>query len=298
MISTCIFGSTARGRRDNLSDKDLLVVATSKPELDETARRYCSTDWSISKFTHNQIRDMADRGSMFLQHIKQEGIIVRDDKGFLVSLMNGFHPRQEYESETRESFALLNDISGLSSTYWPTLCAADIAYGAIRNVAILRLASLGKYLFDFTDLIAHFSLKADLSSEESDALLDLRALKHGYRNRVATLSPHRVLAEALVVANKLFGKSRYTSTIGSDLMSGYRGLRLLELCLVKGADPRDLDSLSQHDPLAEAWAIIRDPRYPKPKLANEAWLQKMRHIADARFVSGCNQLNMSTAIAC
>jgi hypothetical protein len=146
MTSICIFGSTARGRADYLSDRDVLLAAPSEAEINDAARYWRLAGWSIAKFTHQQMLDMAARGSLFLQHLKQEGLIVRDQDGFLVCVINHFRPRHNYENETCESFALLSDIASFRSTYWPTLCAADIAYGAIRNIGDSS-PSVTRYIF-------------------------------------------------------------------------------------------------------------------------------------------------------
>jgi hypothetical protein len=137
---------------------------------------------------------------------------------------------------------------------------------------ILRLASRGIYLFDYADLINYFVHESYVSTETLKALLGLRVLKHGYRNRLTIFSPQQVLSDALAGAEELLGQSHCAPPKHSEAFSGYRGLRMLELDLVTKADPRDLDLLPLHDPLAAAWALIREPRgYPKPGLADEAW---------------------------
>jgi hypothetical protein len=193
MASICIFGSTARNRFDSLSDRDILVVAPSEVELTETSSDWVSAGWSVAGFTNEQIVGIAARGSMFLQHIKQEGQIVRDDERFLATVVDTFRPKENYEDELFDSRALLHDISRPPLAYWPTLCSADIAFGAIRNIAILSLASRRRYTFDYSDLIDHFAKEQQVSPARLDALRQLRTLKHGYRNRVTTLSPWRVL---------------------------------------------------------------------------------------------------------
>jgi hypothetical protein len=283
MASICIFGSTARNRYDSLSDRDILVVASSEAELTENSNDWSSAGWSVAGFTNEQIVRMAERGSVFLQHIKQEGQIVRDDDRFLATVVDTFRPKENYEDELSESLALLNEISRPPLTYWPTLCSADIAFGAIRNIAILSLASRRHYTFDYNDLIDHFANEQPVSPARLDALRQLRTLKHGYRNRVTTLTPWRVLNDALLGAEDLFG--HFTSAMVGDGSSAYRRLRMLELDLVLKAGPPYWDQLPPDDPLANAWAYIRDPRgYPKDKLVDAAWTVGVRRLAEDRFL--------------
>lgn len=284
MTSTCIFGSFARRRTDALSDKDILIAGPSEAHIVDAAQPYSTSGWSISKFTHQQLRDMASNGSLFLQHLKQEGAIIRDDDGFLGSIVANFRLRLEYGREARESFALLREITGRQATYWSSLCAADIAYGAIRNIAILQLAATKTYLFDYSELIDHFAFEAKLSSTTRDALLALRTLKHAYRKRLTTLAPEPILINALAGADQIFGLSRHETEIGC-MTSGYGGLRKLELYLVSRADPRELDLLLGDDPLVGAWELIRNPRgYRPPRgLADAAWLEEQYWWVRNRF---------------
>jgi hypothetical protein len=268
MPSACIFGSTARNRFDHLSDKDVLVVACSEREATEASRDWFGSGWSVTKCTHQQMQNMAHRGSLFLQHLKQEGIIVKDDDGFLSSIIHRFRPKHEYESELRDSFSLLSNLSRKPLTYWPMLCSADMAYVAIRNIAISRLAERGIYTFDYADLIDHFTRKCRIALERSESLIQLRVLMHGYRNRRTGLSPWQALKDALAGAEELFGQRCGESSQAKGNQFGYWGLRSLELELVKMTDPRQLDILPTYDPLGRAWALIRDPRdYPSPHYA-------------------------------
>jgi hypothetical protein len=298
MRSTCIFGSTARNRSDSYSDRDILVVAPSKREVANAARRWSADGWSVAKFTRDQITRMTDRGSLFLQHLKQEAIIVEDDDGFLASLIDRYQPKRQYEDELCDSLGLLRDVSHQRLDYWSILCSADIAYVAIRNIAIARLAASGAYTFDYIELMKRFGSECCLSAAKLDALRQLRILKHSYRGRDPTISsPLRTLTVALEGADELFGLSAPSQpTDPTEMISGYRGLRLLELELVGKVDPRHLDSLPSHDLLAVAWTFIRDPRgYPdKPKLRGHGWLRNIRALAERRYPKGLD----STRPAC
>ncbi|HEV7411224.1 MAG TPA: hypothetical protein VGO01_22300 [Bradyrhizobium sp.] len=262
----------------------MLIVAPSESDLAEVSRAWSSAGWSVARFTHQKMLKMADRGSLFLQHLKLEGLIVKDDDGFLASVLDQYRPKQEYENELHDSFGLLSDLSRLPSSYWPTLCSADIAYVAIRNIAILRFASRGIYTFDYSDLVEQLAHENSISAAKLHALRHLRILKHGYRNRLTKLCPWRVLEDALECAEDLFGQSCCAQPQNRFSVSGYRGLRMLERYLVMKADPRFLDRLPAHDPLATAWALIRDPRdYPKIIAIDDAWIQRIRLSAESRF---------------
>lgn len=285
MLSSCIFGSTARNSIDSYSDKDVLIVSSSEDELSEASRDWSSDGWSISMFTNQQIIDMANRGSLFIQHLKQESVILRDDQEFLSSVMRNFRPNDKYEDGLVDSLTLLKDIVSAPRGYWPTLCSADIAYVSIRNIAIARLASKGIYKFDYNDLIDHFAYEQPISAIQLNALKRLRLLKYSYRNRLMPTSSRNTLHIALKGADKLFQHSKPLQN--APTQGSYRDLRLLELQLVTKASPTVLDKLPQDDPLGVAWRIICDPRgYPdQPKISNPSWMQEISLLAHKRFTS-------------
>jgi hypothetical protein len=285
MPSTCIFGSTARSRLDSYSDRDILVVAPSKRELHSESFRLSSEGWSVAAFTQTKIAEMAERGSLFLQHLKQEAIIVEDEGGFLASLMAKYRPKRDYEEELRDSLKLLQDVSHPNQNYWSTLCSADIAYIAIRNIAISRLAAEEIYMFDYNDLLDYFGGRCSISVAKLDALRALRVLKHSYRGRLTPEFPRDNFRLALEGAEELFGFSFLPPQVDRTEASGYRALRLLELQLVQRVDPRYLDKMPADDPLAIAWALIRDPRgYPdKPELRGNGWMLQVRETVERRF---------------
>jgi hypothetical protein len=281
MRSTCIFGSTARKRADRYSDRDVLVVASDKHELAVAAFQWQSAGWSVSSFTHEEISGMASRGSLFVQHLKQEGVIVQDEAEFLGSLLQTYQPKRDYEPDLADSTALLFDISAIHTrAYWPTMCCADIAYGAIRNIAISRLASRGVYIFDYNKLLDYWAAECLISLSECAALRGLRILKHMYRARRADADIEPAYTTAVEAAMKLFGSVRGFPAPDE----GYRGLRLLELDLVTRFDPRHLDTLPTTHTLAGAWAFIRSPRgYPQPRPRSSQWLGTVRNRADHCF---------------
>ena len=276
MPSTCIFGSTARNTSDLYSDRDILVVAPTEHEIEAASRYWISAGWSVATFTNEQIAGMANRGSLFLQHLKQEGVIVQDDDFFLADLIGRYVPKDDYEDQLAESFGLLRDVTSHTFDYWPMMCSADIAYGSIRNIAIGRLAAKGIYLFDYADLIRQLARHHVLARHQIDALLELRLLKHSYRARHTLTVSSDVLEIALQAANAVF---RYPQTPARDEPSsarGYRGLRLLELNLVGRVDPRHLDKLPPAGALGKVWAFIRDPRGYRdtPPRIDSGWLRR------------------------
>ena len=71
-----LYGSHARGAADTHSDLDLLVVKNELTDIEEIEHFafHVQIGASLSVYTWNEIARMAAYGSLFLQHLKLEGI--------------------------------------------------------------------------------------------------------------------------------------------------------------------------------------------------------------------------------
>jgi len=67
-----LYGSTARGDRDDASDVDILVAGNGLPDLTAIAASMPG-QLSVSRYSWEELRQMASYGSLFLHHIRLEG---------------------------------------------------------------------------------------------------------------------------------------------------------------------------------------------------------------------------------
>jgi hypothetical protein len=234
--------------------------------------------WSVSTFRREDFGRIASNGSLFVQHLKGEGIIIRDDDGFLVNTFNSYVPRNSYWRDCKESIAtiFLLDISK-TKCYWELLCAADIAYVSTRNAAIMSLAEKRIFEFDFKTIVRRLASERNIGEELIDSILELRWFKHCYRNRVAGIDIGSKVEKALTGARALFGPLAGPFPRLGD----YNTLRFIELTLVRATDPRDLDSLPSGHPLQQIWSVIIAPRpYPRITAINAKWLNNSMAVAE------------------
>lgn len=99
--SVCIFGSAARGTSDSISDRDVLIVTRSSWRRRQLTRIWVGRGWSVAAYSPNRIQTMALRGSLFVQHLKREGIIILDNRGWLANLLSSAMPKRSYEADLR-----------------------------------------------------------------------------------------------------------------------------------------------------------------------------------------------------
>jgi predicted nucleotidyltransferase len=151
MASVCLFGSHARKTADALSDRDVLVLAANEDESSRIAAGILNK-CNVSLFTHDHFLRMIEVQALFIQHIKQEGQIVRDDEGFMRTALQEFCPKQDYRPECEDAFDHLISLPTPRGSYWFDLCLSDATYVFFRNAVILHFAGNQKFIFDFSRL--------------------------------------------------------------------------------------------------------------------------------------------------
>lgn len=173
------FGSTVRGDSDEHSDSDLLFLSDTVVRRD--SNRFAALGFSVSSFTWQQFEAMADEGSLFIQHLKQEGRIVQDPSGRLHRTLERFEPATEHAAKAAGNSRLIALTGGVSDGRAAIGWACDVLSVAFRNHAVLDAAAAGIYLFSYPALVDLVVSKHDLSEADAKLLLSLRILKREYR---------------------------------------------------------------------------------------------------------------------
>lgn len=77
-LAIWLYGSHARGDADFLSDMDIFVASDDELSIDELASYIPSLpkEIAVSKYNWSEIKEMAEYGSLFLQHLRLEGYAI------------------------------------------------------------------------------------------------------------------------------------------------------------------------------------------------------------------------------
>lgn len=267
MASICIYGSEARQTTDLVSDRDLLIVASGDEDIASLAEPWKSTGWNVSSFNYDAFQRLAARGSLFVQHIKQEATIVSDSDDRLSKILNAFHPKSSYMGERNDSIKHLQCLPSPSNMYWHDLCLLDASYVFLRNALILHMASRGHFVFDYAEILELAQTEFELKSDQIDVLRELRAAKSAYRSRGSFSNVLKISREMAVIRRTIFHEldNKDKSAVNDGITSNdYIKLRLTELSLVSNYSPRQLDLLTPTDPRYAVWnRITSSDGYPK-----------------------------------
>lgn len=180
--SEALFGSAARGDADALSDRDVLIVDDDVKRLAARTAELQANGVSVASYTFAKLAALAKMGALFVQHLKLEALVTRDDGARLSRLLKDFEPRTDYSFEIAEN-AKLSALAGAVPTGGRgLLLAADILYVSVRNHGVLSLAERGVHVYAFDAVAAGLEVTGLIAPGGARALGALRFLKCLYRN--------------------------------------------------------------------------------------------------------------------
>jgi len=267
MVSIYIIGSIARREGDVISDKDLLAVGSSKEVATEISR-YVREGWNVSQFSRDEFEAMAASKCLFVQHVKQDGCAIRDDYGYLRSVMDRYEIKNSYYNELRAAITPIGNFSKIENNYWGILFQADVMYVSVRNACILQCASDDTPVFDFFRLVNWVCARSGLTEIERDMILQLRPLKYAYRKRSTDINVSNIerIIEAVQKLSRYWSRLAFSISPEVDLSNGYFDVRVLERQLVSSVGPIYMDELDSGHALSDLWSIICNPSlYDKPR---------------------------------
>lgn len=204
--SIALYGSCARGDTDRISDSDLLIVDSDPKVLSSAEKIFHSLGFSCTAYTWDRLFHMSKHGSLFLQHLKNESIILKDDNSRLDIFLRMFKTRIDYSKDIEATKEIIS-ITGTIINRKPSIgWALDVLAVAVRNLGILELANRGQYVFSLATIYDKLSDVGLLTSSDIQKLMPLRLYKSHYRsqcyNRLPDLAELKLIQRTI---SKSFG---------------------------------------------------------------------------------------------
>jgi predicted nucleotidyltransferase len=154
VTAAVLFGSHARGDADEGSDIDICLFTKSLPldalilVKEQANEFYADPRVAISAYTEPTAESMAREGSLFLWHLRLEGVVLVDKEGFLKRLLASLATYRGYRSELQLYRELLVGVQA-SFEDRKVLEAVDlhILQMIVRNVSVLFTYAAGQPAF-------------------------------------------------------------------------------------------------------------------------------------------------------
>lgn len=236
--SVCVFGSTARFSADRLSDRDVLVIASDKSQRDDIVRYWRQLGWSVSVYSPSRFLKMLDSGSLFIHHLKVEGLITEDKNRWLENHLDRAEMKRSYALDAQDSVSLALPMERLNQekSINQQLIAADLAYISVRNYGICYLADRNRLTFAYSQIVEELGKDFMLNKDEISLLQSMRIGKVSYRNGLQCSEITGTVGELRKLLSKFFsdtplGEIEPDSPI-RNLDSGYATLRDFEAWMV------------------------------------------------------------------
>jgi len=213
--ATAIFGSSARSDSDNLSDIDLLIVS----DQDKNSKEFNdvkSLGFSPSIYSWNGLEKLSQNGSLFLIHLKNEALILKDENNRLKSLLLKTKPVGNYKNAQLESIELAELTAGIPDNALLKLWAADVLAVAFRNYMISYAAQRNEYIFSYKDLIDYAERNFNLDSSTVECLSKLREWKASYRNKASQTQTSLPKLADIMLAQSFFNMNSDKSIYSCD----------------------------------------------------------------------------------
>ncbi len=168
-----LYGSAARGDRDEISDVDVLV-ASDEPLSSSDIHIPVEGPVSLSRYGWRELEHMASYGSLFLHHLKLEGRPLREQpQRRMRELLDGLGDYQRGELELASFRRVLEDVEqSLEGDFSPAYELAVVATAA-RHAAILGCYLLGEPNFGRTSAFRFLLPRLGYSPAEVEDLVEL-----------------------------------------------------------------------------------------------------------------------------
>ena len=117
-LALMMYGSQARGSADAGSDVDVLAV------VNQDAGMYSVGRVSITSYTPSHLHMMAQSSSLFVLHLKREGIVLNDAHGVLARALSAYERIQDFEvsrDQIRAAASVLHVSDALFETHGQSL---------------------------------------------------------------------------------------------------------------------------------------------------------------------------------
>jgi hypothetical protein len=85
-----LYGSVARGTEDSQSDIDVLELVPSRP------RSYKLGEANVTQYVPAHLHVMATQGSLFVLHLRQDGVVLADELGVLRRALDAYTAPTDY----------------------------------------------------------------------------------------------------------------------------------------------------------------------------------------------------------
>ncbi|MCK6612514.1 MAG: nucleotidyltransferase domain-containing protein [Bacteroidia bacterium] len=268
--SIAIYGSRARKDYDIHSDNDLLIVADSFDKKYDIELMYNNLGYSCSAYTFDKLKILSDKKALFVQHLKQDAKILKDDDNRLNFILDNYTPKENYNEEITETINYFEITKFIPDTVEGIGWAFDVIAIGLRNYNILQLANHKIYEFSLPRILNSSKSIFNLTEDEITTLVNTRIAKKNFREKYYSQLPSKkeliktinilekrysISISPTFLPAKIFNEYAFDKVYNSKEFTAYQKLRLFEAFIM--TSPLIKDSLLRE----KCRRIIESPKF-------------------------------------
>lgn len=178
-LALMLYGSVARGTADIDSDIDLLELVPSNPTAYKVGRA------NITQYVPAHLHAMASQGSLFVLHLRLDGVVLLDEQGTLRRGLDAYAPPAGYQHIWHQVAVAAGALDSRASNFNTHVQGlARLGIYLLRTAAYVRSVELGQPEFDIG------KLGEVLGYPELGHVLAVRRREEFTANDVANLRRH------------------------------------------------------------------------------------------------------------
>lgn len=142
-LGLMLYGSVARGTAGGGSDIDILELVTG------SAATYEVGNANVTQYEVAHLRSLAEQGSLFLLHLRTDGLVLSDPTGLLERTLDAYVQPAKYShimKQVEDASAVLDPAAVDFDSYLPSL--ARLGIYLLRTVVYVKTVEGGKPTFD------------------------------------------------------------------------------------------------------------------------------------------------------
>ena len=147
-VAVMLYGSRARGDARADSDVDILQV------VEDRARAYSVGEVNVSAYTNDHLRELASRGSLFVRHLRDEGVTLCDRDRILERALSEYVEPSSYDA-LRAELAIVVSALALPGVEQYGASAARTASFVVRSLLYAACADADSFEFNVIQASLH-----------------------------------------------------------------------------------------------------------------------------------------------
>jgi hypothetical protein len=140
-LAVMLYGSRARGSARLDSDVDVLQVVPDRP------RSYSAGRVNIAAYTPAHLQLLAQNGSLFVRHLRDEGLVLQDLAGLLDGILAAYRQPKGY-GRLKAELAVVFAATRVSGAETFSTGLLRLTSYATRSALYIRAAESGRLTFD------------------------------------------------------------------------------------------------------------------------------------------------------